>query len=87
MRYERVFDFSDVIFLREPAQLRPVYDVTAKHALDVIEAIKYELSWCKNTPNKERKKLEAHLARYEAILDRHTSYEPSFYEIPRLSYR
>lgn len=82
-----LYDFSDVLFLKEEPPLRRVYDVTAKNAQTIIEAIKYRLLWWQDTPNYERKKLERHLVRYEEILERHTTYEPSFSEMIRYSYK
>lgn len=73
-----MFSVSDILFLKEPLPLRPVYDVTAKFAQDMIDTLR---SWSMkdSTPHDECVRLWAHMERYEAIRDRHTTYEPDCY--------
>lgn len=70
-----LYDFSDVLFLREPLPLRMVYDVTAKFAQEMIDTLDY---WTteKRISHEEYLRLCRHIERYKEIRDRHTTYEP-----------
>lgn len=76
--YGNLRSFRDIINLREPLPTRPVMDVTAKFAQDMINLLR---SWClKDSVNgTEARRLWKHIDRYQDICDRHTTYEPDGY--------
>lgn len=75
-----MISISDILFLREPLPTRPLYDVTAKFAEQMMTIIKNALAADADgdhpLPHYEHVRLEKHYRRYQDICDRHISYEP-----------